>query len=125
MNKVQSLCSSFLWLDKDFSSKKACVAWDKLALPFCFGGLGVINLLVWNKACMVKHLWDFSRDPNSLWLRWMHTYYIKNQCLGSCNVPIMSSGNFKKIMKHQSIVLTWGDSRRLFLMVNFPYQRPI
>lgn len=30
------------------------------------GGLGIKNVYVWNKACMVRHLWDITRKKDSV-----------------------------------------------------------
>ncbi|XP_070010474.1 uncharacterized protein [Nicotiana sylvestris] len=41
-------------------------------------GLNVMNMLYWNKAAIAKHLWAVAKKKDSLWIKWMHIYYIKN-----------------------------------------------
>lgn len=37
------------------------MAWDDVCNPKKEGGLGIKNIIVSNKACMVRHLWDLAR----------------------------------------------------------------
>jgi hypothetical protein len=42
------------------------------------GGLGVINLPIWNKALLMKNLWNIPSKKDSLWVKWVSHYYLKN-----------------------------------------------
>ncbi|XP_052477259.1 uncharacterized protein LOC128032617 [Gossypium raimondii] len=57
VKKVNKLCSSFLWKGHELSAKGVKVGWDKVCYPKVEGGLGLKNLSVWNKACMMRCLY--------------------------------------------------------------------
>lgn len=50
------------------------VAWDEVCAPKKEGGLGIKNIYVWNKACMVKHLRDLARKTDSVVQMVSHIY---------------------------------------------------
>lgn len=41
--------------------------------------MGLINIALWNKAAVARLCWDLANKENKLWIKWAHTYYIKNQ----------------------------------------------
>lgn len=68
-------------------TKKALVAWDKVCLPKFAGGLNLINLHLWNKAAIVKSCWHLDHKQDKLWIRWVHTFYIKGQQMEQTKLP--------------------------------------
>src|SRR4051812_39247869 len=53
------------------------------------GGLNVFDFARWNNACLIKLLWNLSQKDDNLWVRWVHSYYIKSSTVMS--VPIKNS----------------------------------
>ncbi|KAG5610973.1 hypothetical protein H5410_022254 [Solanum commersonii] len=43
------------------------------------GGLNIIDVYMWNKTTILKHLWNLSKKKDKLWIAWVHNYYIKNR----------------------------------------------
>lgn len=41
---IQQACRVFLWTEKAAVSKRALVAWEKVELHYCAGGLNIVNL---------------------------------------------------------------------------------
>ncbi|XP_019248682.1 PREDICTED: uncharacterized protein LOC109227948 [Nicotiana attenuata] len=76
---VEGICRKFLWTGDTSSSKKALVAWDKLCRPKTKGGLNVTDLNTWNRAALLKHLWNLGKKKDKLWIKWVHAYYIKGR----------------------------------------------
>lgn len=76
-NKIESMCRTFSWNGKDLKSRRAPVAWKKVCEPKRSGGLNFYDLGRWNKVCLMKILWNLCRKNDSLWVRWVHSYYIK------------------------------------------------
>ncbi|KAG5615152.1 hypothetical protein H5410_014976 [Solanum commersonii] len=47
--------------------------------PAVAGGLNVTDVYVWNKAAILKYLWDLSKKKDKLWIVWIYTYDIKDR----------------------------------------------
>lgn len=66
-----------LWSGEGYIDKKAIVAWDRVCCPKSAGGMGLTNMQLWNKAAAVKVCWDLANKVDKLWIKWIHTSYIK------------------------------------------------
>lgn len=77
MMKIETICKRFLWTRKVESSKKALVAWKQLCWTKTVGGMNITDIIAWNRAAILKHLWNLCKKKDRLWIQWMHTYYIK------------------------------------------------
>lgn len=86
---IEALCRSFLWTSKGIISRKSSVAWSKFCEPKCHGGLNIVDPERWNYACILKVLWNLHNEADNLWVRWVHTYYVKGDQM--MNVPINNS----------------------------------
>lgn len=95
---VQQACRTFLWTGKAVLSKRALVAWEKIELPYCAGGLNVVNLKWWNRAAICKLLWQLVQHKDRLWIKWVHGYYVKNQEVLGMIIPQQSSWMVRKIL---------------------------
>lgn len=123
---MEATCRSFLWTWKATLSKSALVAWEKICLPRCAGGLNLINLRIWNQAAMCKLLWALSLQQEKLSITWIHTYYIKQQDWSTMEVPKQASWMVKKISnmrKHWTNTLNQHQHlRRGKLLINDTYK---
>lgn len=79
MNAVEKLLRSFLWSGPDLKTSGAKVAWKSTCTPKSEGRLGFKLLKDWNKALMLRHLWAVCLKAGTLWIKWIHTYVIKEQ----------------------------------------------
>lgn len=95
---IQVACRTFLWKGKTDMSKRALVAWEKIVLPQSVGGLSIINLKLWNRAAICKHLWSLAQEKNRIWIKWVHGFYIKHQEIWDMKIPIQGSWVVKKIL---------------------------
>nr|GEW59699.1 putative RNA-directed DNA polymerase, eukaryota, reverse transcriptase zinc-binding domain protein [Tanacetum cinerariifolium] len=57
---------------------KAKVSWEVVCLPKMEGGLGIRRLDIFNKALMVPHIWNLLTRKDSLWVKWIHVYRLKD-----------------------------------------------
>lgn len=96
---VEAVCRSFLWTGMDKVTRKSPVAWKSVCKPKKNGGLNLIDMMTWNKACMVKNLWNLSGKTDSLWIRWIHCYYVKGNDILTMAARKSISWIMKKIMK--------------------------
>ncbi|XP_060180628.1 uncharacterized protein LOC132610345 [Lycium barbarum] len=78
---IEAHCGSYLWSGSNAITKKALVAWDNLCSPKSVGGLNITNMYIWNRAAIAKHWWDIEHKQDKMWIRWIHTYYIKQQAM--------------------------------------------
>ncbi|XP_070030161.1 uncharacterized protein [Nicotiana sylvestris] len=101
---VESICRSFLWTGTSSVSKKALVSWDKVCLPQVVGGLNVINMVYWNKAAVAKHLWVVAKKKECLWIRWIHTFYIKQNMLEHMPIPKNAAWVVRKILETRKFI---------------------
>ncbi|XP_058742526.1 uncharacterized protein LOC131615023 [Vicia villosa] len=75
-------CLSNFHLDMGESpNNKSTVAWAKMCKPIKHGGLNILNLEVWNQITMLKLLWNLCKKQDYLWVKWMHSYFLKEHNL--------------------------------------------
>lgn len=57
--EIDKISRSVQWNLIEKSSVK--MTWQEVCSPKREGGLGIKNIILWNQACMVIHLWDLAR----------------------------------------------------------------
>ncbi|KAL6552332.1 hypothetical protein OROHE_007696 [Orobanche hederae] len=111
MKAVEAICRKFLWAG-DIESKKSSVAWEDVCRPRGEGGLNLIHLSSWNRACLLKLLWAIHKKSGRLWIKWIHAYYIKGSQVLNMKAPTQASFLFKKLLKLRELVSGlpgWGQ----------------
>nr|XP_009762850.1 PREDICTED: uncharacterized protein LOC104214824 [Nicotiana sylvestris] len=78
---------------------KELIAWDRICQPKATGGLNLINMKIWNKAALLKHLWALAMTKDTLWIKWAHIYYIKNRPIDEVNTPKIVAWVVRKIIE--------------------------
>ncbi|XP_074283345.1 uncharacterized protein LOC141607894 [Silene latifolia] len=79
IHKVDSICRNYLWAGSDEYRHAPPVALETCCLPCDKGGLGISNCHLRNIAVLGKYSWWISQLKDSLWVKWVHTIYIKQQ----------------------------------------------
>ncbi|XP_055814275.1 uncharacterized protein LOC129883688 [Solanum dulcamara] len=69
-----------------------------MCLPKSAGGMRLINIHLWNQAAIAKTCWDLAHKTDKLWIRWIHSYYIKSHTVFNVPVPQHASWMVKKIL---------------------------
>ena len=77
INRINSLCSMFLWKGHLDGHNTARVSWEKVVLTKRQGGLGVKDLLNWNKSCSLRLIWMLFFRPDSVWVQWFKEVILK------------------------------------------------
>lgn len=62
------------------------------------GGLGLINLQLWNMEALAKICWDVASKQDRLWIRWIYAFYIKDKKLENMAIPQQASGRVRQIL---------------------------
>ncbi|GKB87467.1 hypothetical protein Tco_0959739, partial [Tanacetum coccineum] len=75
----EQLMRNYLWSHGESQKGKSKVAWEVVCLPMKEGGLGVRRLELFNKALMVTHIWNLLSRKESLWVKWVHTYKLRDR----------------------------------------------
>ncbi|KAK8695667.1 hypothetical protein V6N13_000818 [Hibiscus sabdariffa] len=73
-SKLARLISQFLW---GLMDRRAIhwVSWETLCLPKSCGGLGLIDFKRKNKALLLKWIWRYGAESNSLWRKVIQAKY--------------------------------------------------
>lgn len=70
VKRINSLCGVFLWKGNIEDHHTARVSWNVVTTPKKEGGLGINDLLLWNKACCLKLIWLLFFQAGSVWVAW-------------------------------------------------------
>lgn len=67
------------------------ISWDRICSSKKSGGLGVRNIILWNKVAVGKMAWHVAQKTDNLWVKWVHTMYIKDQNWQEYRAPVYAS----------------------------------
>ncbi|XP_048624100.1 uncharacterized protein LOC106453611 [Brassica napus] len=70
VKRINSLCGVFLWKGNIEESHTARVSWNVVTRPKNEGGLGINDLLLWNKSCCLRLIWLLFFQSGSIWVAW-------------------------------------------------------
>lgn len=63
------------------------------------GGLGLKNFQTWNIACVAKLLWHIESKKDALWIKWVHSKYLKGKDIWDYEAPADCSWYWKKLIR--------------------------
>ncbi|GAA0148589.1 hypothetical protein LIER_36756 [Lithospermum erythrorhizon] len=97
------MCATFLW-----GGRQSRVAWKEIGCPKEEGGLGLMDLKIWNMA-----LWNIHADANTLWLKWVHSVYLRGQSIWDYNNRNRDSYLMKRLCDiKDAIIVAFGNRQR-------------
>lgn len=108
IKRIQSQMARFLWSGKIVGPCFFKVAWEVCCLRKCEGGLGFKELLSWNASAIlfqVCRIINSNSNSDSLWLKWVHTAFLKDKAFWSMNVPAKCSWGLRKILNARPIAI--------------------
>ncbi|KAK1427997.1 hypothetical protein QVD17_16800 [Tagetes erecta] len=119
ISDLEAKMRGFLWSQGTMSRGKAKVSWKTVCVPKYEGGLGIRRIADLNKALMINHIWSIITDRDSLWVKWIHTYRLKNQSFWAVRVPDNCCWSWRKILQLRSVVRNFfwselGDGSNTF-----------
>ncbi|MFS7905001.1 putative RNA-directed DNA polymerase [Helianthus anomalus] len=94
----------FLWSQGNKIKGKAKVRWKKVCLPRCEGGLGIRQIDDMNNALMVSHIWSLLIHRESLWVKWIHPYRIRDKSFWVIPIKNNITWSWRKILQLRSNV---------------------
>ena len=101
---IEQKFRSFLWNGVEGSSKGSKIAWSDICIPKKEGGLGIKDLSLWNKALMIRHIWNLVYGTNNLWTSWINAYHLKGSSLWEVKAPHTCSWNWRKLLHLRPLV---------------------
>ncbi|CAO2834641.1 unnamed protein product [Amaranthus hypochondriacus] len=104
---------SYIWSGKEGLTKKAAVSWKQMGLPYSKGGLNLRDMYLWNRVAILKQLWNLACNKENLWVKWVHSYYLKTQRIQDLRPSIHASWSFKKIIKQRSLLGQLGGWEKI------------
>ncbi|GAV87812.1 hypothetical protein CFOL_v3_31238 [Cephalotus follicularis] len=73
LRDYEKVLRDFLW----GGPSRAKVKWKEVCKPLQEGGLGIKDMKTWNKALLLKQIWQVLVDQ-SIWTKWCHAYLLHN-----------------------------------------------
>jgi hypothetical protein len=94
----------------------ALVAWKTVCLPKHERGLGLLDIQVSNNCFIAKHLWNIHLKQDSIWIRWIHHFYLNTTPFGMLMLkgPHRRYGNQSYFSKINLLRYT-GDTNKLLI----------
>ncbi|XP_010678145.1 uncharacterized protein LOC104893708 [Beta vulgaris subsp. vulgaris] len=99
LQDIERVCRAYLWTDSYYTARGGNVAWEKVCQPKKAGGMGIRQVMQWNKAAMTKYVWAIASKQDSLWIKWVNNVYIKGADWWTYQAPQNSSWYWKQICK--------------------------
>jgi hypothetical protein len=84
---IEQKFNRFLWNGHSSSYAKAKVAWTNLCYPKKEGSLELKDLEVWNRASMLRHVWNLFARSGSIWVAWIKENILKNKIFWNIGIP--------------------------------------
>ncbi|GKA61194.1 putative reverse transcriptase domain, reverse transcriptase zinc-binding domain protein [Tanacetum coccineum] len=104
IDDIQQLIRGFLWCNGEYKRGKSKVSWDVICLPKSKGGLCIRCLKVFNGALMATHIWNIVTNKDSLWVRWIHMYKLKDRSFWDVRPKASMSWGWRKLLQLREVV---------------------
>ncbi|KAJ6984025.1 hypothetical protein NC653_022290 [Populus alba x Populus x berolinensis] len=107
IRKLESILAGFLWKGTSLNPCGAKVAWHSLCFPKKEGSLGLKRLKVWNKAAVMKQIWNILGSKSSVWAAWVHSVLLRGRSFWEINLPSNPSWSWRKILQSREWCRGW------------------
>lgn len=68
-------------------------------------GHNIIEIHTWKKAAILKQLWAISKKKDSLYIKWVHYYFIKKKRFGNYGYPQECNLVVRKIIESPEVLI--------------------
>ena len=82
---LNQLCCNFFWKGNSNAGRGAKVRWQDVCLPKVERGLRLKDILSWNRACMIQHIWQIFAKAETIWIAWIYAYMFKGEYMAGLN----------------------------------------
>ncbi|GLU17268.1 hypothetical protein SLE2022_336490 [Rubroshorea leprosula] len=121
---IDAACRNFIWCGKWNYNAMSLVAWDDVCVPRKEGGLGVKQLLHWNKAALGKLVWNICQHQESLWVKWAQVVLLRGENFWKLKIPADCAWTWRQVLKLLPLLknIIWmqvGDGRQVSLFYDW------
>lgn len=104
LKEVKSMYQTFFWRQRKEERKIAWVAWHKLVASKKDGGLGMRDLLMFNKALLAKQAWRIIKFGHSLLPKTLKNKYHPHTSFMETKVSPICSFTWRSIMSARDLI---------------------
>lgn len=108
LERIEQMCSAFLWSGSTIITSKAKVAWSDLSVPKKEGGLGIRNMKDTSMVFSLKLIFMILSRKHSLWVSWVYKYLIRDS--SSWDISPKTTCGFwmwRKLLKIRDVAVTF------------------
>ncbi|XP_062112043.1 uncharacterized protein LOC133823367 [Humulus lupulus] len=121
LKDIEAICRAFLWKGVAEAHAPRVVAWSTVCTPKSAGGLGFRKILEWNIAALEKYVWAIASKKDNLWVKWIHSIYLKRMDWWAYTVQQNCSWYWKKIVEIKDFFRAKLD-RSAFMAMKYSIQ---
>ncbi|XP_074298037.1 uncharacterized protein LOC141628842 [Silene latifolia] len=107
INSIDALFRALLWHGQEQKHSPALVSWNQICKPRRKGGLGLKLLHQWNVAMVGKYVWWVEQKTDHLWVKWVHSIYIKNINWRDYEPTLTTSWAWRRIFAVKTQLKPW------------------
>ncbi|WMV57752.1 hypothetical protein MTR67_051137 [Solanum verrucosum] len=107
ITRVDKKCRDYLWGNKENKRNVALVSWEKICVPKKNGGLNIKSCKLWNIASVGKLIWQIDSKADTLWIRWVHGPYMKDEQDVWTHTPSKDSSWYSKLNSIKLTMRMW------------------
>ncbi|XP_048501399.1 uncharacterized protein LOC125497765 [Beta vulgaris subsp. vulgaris] len=119
-----------VWSSRNFLSKGVSdssspgkVARKDVSKPKKEGCLRLLNLCNWNSAALGKHVWMIDTRKENLWVKWVHTVYLRGQNWWEYIAKKSDSWYWRRIRQVKEQMEMWVSENQLCSISKYSIQR--
>jgi hypothetical protein len=101
---ITQMIRYFLCGEEKGQRKVHWLAWEKLIMPKCFGGLGFRDMKLFNQALLARQVWRLNQYPGSLCARLLKSKYYPRGDLIDTVFPVDASPTWKAVQHGLKLV---------------------
>ena len=89
LRQIDAICTNYLWNGSMHYINSPLVSWKDVCKPKEEGGLGLIDIEVWNVASIAKYEWWLATKADHPWVKCVNAMYLRGQNSGSILLQLM------------------------------------
>ncbi|KAJ3699695.1 hypothetical protein LUZ61_003400 [Rhynchospora tenuis] len=103
LKAIQSKIRMFFW-GKGTEKRMPLVAWNKITVPKCKGGLGLKDMIKFSQTLHMKSLWAIAKGENSTWVRVLTAKYLHNKDIWTTNRTTRCTHLWRAVLEVRSVM---------------------